>query len=238
LEKTLGIVLHTIKYSDTSVITKIYTRVFGLRSFIVKGIRSKKSKKLGLLQPFTILEMDVKFTQKSDLGWIKEFNLSFPTHSISTDVIKSSLVFFLAEVLSHTIEQNYQNEDLFDFIREAIIKLEQGNQLANFHLWFLLELSRHYGFYPQNQVNKFDFYFNLVTGVFTNNISSNQQSLSKETSLALQLFLGTVFDDAIIIRLNSKIREELLNALVIYFHIHIEGMKKLKSQEILNTIFS
>lgn len=238
MNKTLGIVLHTMKYSDTSVITRIFTRNFGLKSFIIKGVRTKKSKKLGLLQPFTILELDVKFTQKSDLGWVKELNLSETTYELSTNVLKSSLVFFCAELLYHTIEQDYQNEELFDGVHDAILKLDRGDNIANFHIWFMLEVSRYYGFYPQKMKNQDQKYFNIINGGFESLINNHDHVLGEITSLNLQLFLGTIFDNSMSIRLSADERSNLLDSLIAYFHVHIDGMKKLKSQEILNTIFS
>ncbi len=238
MHKTLGIVLHTIKYSDTSIIARIFTRELGYKSFILKGIRSKKSKKLGLMQPFSLLEMDVKFSQKSDLGWIKEFNLSQPTHSITTDVAKSCIVFFLAELLVQTLENDYQNEELFDFIHQSVLLLEAEEHPANFHLWFMLSLTKFYGFYPQQKQATHHIFFNLVKGEFVENLIKKQHTLDKETSLILHEFLGMVFEEIMAYKLSSQKREKLLNALLVYFQVHVEGMKKLKSQEILNTIFS
>ena len=76
--KTRGIVLHTVKYSETSVIAKIYTERFGLVSYIIKGVRSVKSKtKASLLRPLTLLEMEVANRENKQLQFIKEFRRAY-----------------------------------------------------------------------------------------------------------------------------------------------------------------
>lgn len=67
LQKTVGIVLHTLKYNDTSNIVDIYTRENGRTSFLVSVPRSRKSAvKTVLFQPLSMIEFgglssDVQF---------------------------------------------------------------------------------------------------------------------------------------------------------------------------------
>ena len=49
LQKTLGIVLHTLKYKDTSLIADIYTEVAGRASFMVSIPRSQGGGEAGTL---------------------------------------------------------------------------------------------------------------------------------------------------------------------------------------------
>src|ERR1043165_4877570 len=94
--KTRGVVLHTIKYSETSVIAKIYTEKLGLQSYIVKGVRASKSKsKAAMLQPLTLLEMEVSHRENKHLQYIKEFSRAFVYKSIPFDTLKSTFDFFL-----------------------------------------------------------------------------------------------------------------------------------------------
>ena len=55
LQKTVGIVLHSLKYNDTSNIVDIYTQHTGRASFLVKIPRSRKSTvKSVLFQPLAM----------------------------------------------------------------------------------------------------------------------------------------------------------------------------------------
>ena len=61
IESTKGICLHYYKYSENSVIAKIFTENFGLQSYVIKGVKNKKSKnKLNILQSLNIVQLEVK----------------------------------------------------------------------------------------------------------------------------------------------------------------------------------
>src|ERR1700750_1569339 len=112
--KTRAIVLHTIKYSETSVIAKIYTERFGLVSYIVKGVRSAKSKsKASLLQPLTLLEMEVSPRETKQFQFIKEFRRAYNYRAIPFDIMRSSVALFLLEVISKSIREHEENTEMF-----------------------------------------------------------------------------------------------------------------------------
>src|ERR1700739_4007717 len=128
--KTKGIVLHTTKFSETSVIVRIYTEKLGLVSYIVKGVRAAKSKaKAALLQPLTLLEMEVSHRENKSLQYIKEFRRAYNYQSIPFDTLKSAIAVFLLEVISKSIREHEQNDEMFDFIYDSLCALDQSEKL-------------------------------------------------------------------------------------------------------------
>ena len=112
LHKTSGIILHTVKYSETSLIVKIYTRDFGLQSYMVTGVRSKKSKnKASLFQPLALVELEVSNTNKGSLQRISEINILHPYSDIPYNIVKSSIAIFLNEILYKAIKEEHADED-------------------------------------------------------------------------------------------------------------------------------
>src|SRR4051812_25488846 len=100
LHKTTGIILHTVKYSETSLIVKIYTRNYGLQSYIISGTRSKKSKnKASLFQPLTLVDLIVSNSAKEGLHRISEINILHSYNAIPYQIIKSSISVFINEIL-------------------------------------------------------------------------------------------------------------------------------------------
>ena len=80
LQKTLGIVLHTLKYKDTSLIADIYTEVAGRASFMVSIPRSRKAAvKPVLFQPLALVELEADFRPNATIyiGEGGEVSLSF-----------------------------------------------------------------------------------------------------------------------------------------------------------------
>ncbi len=145
LHKTRGIVLHHIKYADTSLIVKIYTEVFGLQAYLVKGVRSKKgSFRSSFFQALTLLDLVVYKREKNDLQHLREAEVSEPFHSISTDVRKSTMALFLAEVIMKSVREGETNSDMFSFIASSLSFFNmQDEGIENFHIFLLLKLSRY-----------------------------------------------------------------------------------------------
>src|SRR4030095_3209256 len=142
LQKTAGIVFRTIKFSETSVVSKIYTERFGMQSYIINGVRSPKSRfKASLLQSLSLLEMEVYYRENRNLNRIKEFQPAYIFKSIPFDVVKSSVGLFMIDVLSKSIREEEPNTGLFQFIFEKVTSLDECEQLPpEFLLHFLIRL--------------------------------------------------------------------------------------------------
>src|SRR5690554_6749862 len=148
LRKTQGIVISYIKYRETSIIVRIFTRELGLKTYIVNGIRSSKSKtKIALYQPLTLLDLVVYDREKVSLNRISEARLNYPFQRIPFDFYRSGVALFMGEVLGKAIFENYQNENLFDFLQRSVVHLDQDQvRLGIYPISFLLQLSLFLGF--------------------------------------------------------------------------------------------
>ena len=101
LEKTKAIVLQKIKYGDTSLICQVYTENFGRKSFLFKGVRTKKSRhKANLLQNLFILNFEFYYKEGRDLFLVKEFSNAISFVDFPYNPVKSSQALFLSEILS------------------------------------------------------------------------------------------------------------------------------------------
>jgi DNA repair protein RecO (recombination protein O) len=152
LHKTKGIVLNYIRYSDTSIISKIYTEAFGLQSYIINGVRSNKAKnKIALFQPLTLLDLVVYHKENRGLQRISEIRCAEPYFAIPFDIHKISISIFLSEILIKTLKEEVSNQELFDFLYHSFHALDKlENETLNFHVSFLLRYSFYLGFFPQN----------------------------------------------------------------------------------------
>ena len=118
LISTEAIALSSIKYSETSLIVKCFTLSDGVKSYLIKGIRSQKKKSfnVGLFQPLTILEIDANHRNLGRLESIRSAKIVFPYKSIPFDIIKNTIVLFLSEILSKSIQEEEKNENLYNYI--------------------------------------------------------------------------------------------------------------------------
>ena len=237
LTNSEAIILGYINYSETSVILKTYTRGFGFKSFIIRGIRTKKKKKitLGQLQPLNIL--DIEFNNKnSELSYLKTIRIIEPYNSINDDIIKINICLFLAEFLSKILKIDLKNEPLFEFIKQSLLWFDNSSKSSNFHLLFILKLSDYLGIMPKHSSEE-SLYFDIENGIFTNTPMSNNY-IKDRVVKDLKDILGIKFDYNNEILTNINQRKDMLNFLISYYEYHVPGFKRPKSVDILNEVFS
>ncbi|MBP8158166.1 MAG: DNA repair protein RecO, partial [Flavobacterium sp.] len=148
--KTKAIVISSLKYQEKSLIVKCFTLSDGLKSYFVQSAFSakKSNQKIAYFQPLTLLEIEANHKNKGTLEHFKEIKLAHAYHTINTDVIKSTIVIFLSEILHHSIQEEEKNENLFLFLESALLWLDNHEETSNFHLILLLEATKFLGFYP------------------------------------------------------------------------------------------
>ncbi|OIQ29935.1 MAG: DNA repair protein RecO [Bacteroidetes bacterium MedPE-SWsnd-G2] len=238
LVKSNAIVLSKIKYGDSDIIVKCYTKHRGVGNYIVRGaLKSKKgSGKIAYFQPLTQLVIEENFKPKHSLQSFKNVRIDYLYKTLHSDVYKSSIVMFLSEVLSASLFEEEENEPLYNYLESALQWLDLQSDYSNFHLLFLINLTRLLGFYPE--VKHVDFpFFNLESGQFELKKTSNY-SVSGEKLNVLKLFLGTNFDAITSIKLNGNQRQQILTMILQYFELHLDDFKKPKSLQIFNQVFS
>ncbi|MCF6213336.1 MAG: DNA repair protein RecO [Flavobacteriaceae bacterium] len=233
---TKAIVLRIIKFKDSSLIVKCYTEQ-GLKSYLLKGVLgSRKSKiKSAYFQPLNLLEIVANHNDKGTLNSIKEVCLSYAYSNIYNDVTKQSLVLFLAEVLNFSLQEEEANNALFNFLYSSFQRLDNQKDIANFHLVFLLKLTKYLGFYPQTK-NLDCAYFNLQEGLFETRNSPT--SIQDKKIIVFKTLLGINFDNMETLKLDKVQRQQLLDVLINYFELHLSGFKKLNSLPILQSVFN
>ena len=236
---TRGIVLHHIKYGDSSIIATIYTEVHGKQSFIINGVHSKKSKmKIGLFQPLSLLDLEVYYKPNRDIHRIKEAKPNLMFSNIPQDMTKSSVGIFIAEILYRTLYEEESNSPLFNFISKTIELLEvESKGIENFHLFFLVKYSRFLGIMPEQKKLKEDIYFDLQEGQFTNITPFHGVFLDKELSKTLHQLQSSNFEDIATIKISHEIRQKLLDKLIEYYYFHLDKMGEIKSHHILREVF-
>lgn len=238
LDSTEAFPIYNLKYGDTSLISHCYTRDYGLRSFLLKGILSGKRKaiKKSLFQPLSHIEIVANFKANQNLGFIREAKVLNPYVSIPFDMRKNALLMFLSEILHQVLkEEEAINAPLFEYIKKSFFWLDQNESVANFHIKFLLELTRFIGFFP-NIENKNHAFFDLESGC-TTPILPRGIYLEGPLKNKWITLLGTDFDNFSEVVLSKEERGILLDKTVYYFKLHLQTFTNPKSTPVLNEVF-
>ena len=240
LDKTRGIILHQIKYTDSGIVVQMYTRKFGRQSFLIKGMRNKKTGKHNIhFQPMFILDLELYYKSSREMQSLKEFSVFFTPFDIYTNIKKSSVAIFLGEVLTSVLKEESPHEEMFDFIEESIVYFDQCSEgYANFHIAFLAGLSSFLGFEPGQRADREEKFFDMVNGVFVPIPPVHGNYANEEITDILADFFVASYDSIKTISLTGKTRNDVLETLVKFYSLHLPGLKKIKSLEVLKEVFS
>ena len=221
VSKTNGIVLNYIKYKETSIISKIYTKEFGLKSYLINGIRTKKGKfNISSFQPLSLLELVVYENKNSQIGRIKELKFDkiyFTNHHVQK---KISICLFISEVLLKLITFQVPDKNQFNFVRNSLIELDKiVDNYENFHIIFLIKFSKYLGFEISNisDFSNIKFENELVISFLSEIIISEYSSNIKST---------------------SSVRNKALEIIIVYFREKTELNVNFNSNRILKNIFN
>ncbi len=227
--KTRGIVLGHLKYKDTSIIVHVFTEEFGRCSFIVNGVRSKKSKgKIAFFQPLTLLDMVIYRKSNNSLQRLSEYKNTYPFKDIPFNFHKTTVAIFTAEILSKCINDEHPDEMLFGDLYRFIIELDgAGNHTINFPIYLILILIRHFGVYPENLEELESQYASHYKKRFTHEMSD------VEVQKMNQLIKSGISE----LDLLGDQRRKILQVLIDFLAINIESLHFVKSLEVLHDVY-
>jgi DNA repair protein RecO (recombination protein O) len=239
VEKTDAIVLHQLKYTDSGIIVQVYTRKFGRLAFIVKGMRNKKAGRHNVhFQPLSILEVVIYYKESRSLQIFKEFTPSYSPTEIQNDLKKSCIAIFLGEVLNSILKEESPHPELFGYLRDSIIFFNECKErFLNFHIAFLAGLSPYLGFEPGKKENPEGNFFDMMNGNFVQLPPVHGHYAARDISDILARFFATSWKDMDKIILSGSKRNEVLETLLRYYSLHLPGLKKINSLEVLTEVF-
>lgn len=233
---TQAIVLSAIKYAEADLIVTCYTKSDGIKTYHLRGVlKSKRGKlKASSFLPFTQLDIIARHRNKGTMEYLNETKLSYVYTTLHTDVIKSSMVMFLSEMLKTVIREEEANPELFNFLQLALIDMDNRESIANFHIHFLLNLSKYLGFFPD--ADSQGAYFNLLEGVYQED-TTNAYCVNNPATALLKSVLSSL-DTLHNLPMGKASRKELLRLILAYYQLHIEGFREPRSLKVLEQLYN
>jgi len=228
---TPAIVISKLKYKDNDLILKLLTRELGVCNFLVRNPAGKKRNKIiNYFQPLTILNIEFENRNKSNLNYLKDVEIEYVFKSIHFDIKKSVVVLFISEILNKILNFQEKDELLFDFISDSFILFDKKKS-QNFHLFFLIHLTKYFGLFPQTD-NIEGLYFDLEQGVFR--FENPPKHYIAGTNLdVFKRLLGIKFDQLNDISITNNMRRDLIDDIITYYKYHFESFSNLKSIDVI-----
>ncbi len=240
LGRTIGIVLHQLKYNDESIIVDIYTLQHGHLGFLTRMPKQKRSNvKTLLLRPLNILEIDFDFRPNQSLQRIRDMRLHVSYESLPYDYIKGAISLFLSEFLFHALKHETENPSLFHYLSSSLQWFDRSEKgLVNFHLVFLIRLIRFLGFWPNVPDNSQGMLFDMRDGTMVGVPPVHGQYLKEDESAFLPLLLRMDYATMHLFKFSRLQRVRILEVLIDYYRMHIPEFPELKSLDVLRTVYS
>lgn len=240
IHKTRAIALHTVKYGDSSLIAYVYSESHGRLSLMVHGAfgKQKSSNKAIFFQPLNIINLVYYHKGQQTLCKLKEVSSSVAFGELPFDPVKRAIALFIGEVVYRTIREEEPNTTMFNYLETSIELLDvMHSGVSNFHLIFLAQLTRYLGFYPGNAWSESLPIFDYKNGLFIASEPMHPLFFDKEKSKSIGMILSTPFHDAEHLKLNHKVRAQIIDNLLTFYQVHIEGVASLKSLSVLSQVF-
>ncbi|MDR0732888.1 MAG: DNA repair protein RecO [Dysgonamonadaceae bacterium] len=237
--KTRGIVLHHSPYNDTYAITLIYTEEFGRVSYLTARSKSRKTKTpKSLFHALAVLDLEVEHRNLRDIQRIKEAKAHIPLVSLRNNPVKSAVGIFLAELICKVVREVHPNKTLFDFLLQSVRILElTDTSCANFHLVFMITLSRFLGFYPDVSGYAEGMFFDMQNGIFVENKPLHPHFLNPSESRFFYNLLRMKYENMDVFRLTGAERKAVITAILEYYRLHLSHFPEIKSLVVLHEIF-
>lgn len=239
ITKTRAIVLHSLKYGDASLIVDVLTEELGRVSFMARIPKTSKAKvKKQFFQPMTILDLEFDYRQRSSLQHIKDVRIAIPYYNIPFEPVKSSVLLFIAEFLYNVTKDEQHNRALFNYVVSSLQWYDATEcDFANFHLVFMMRLSRFIGFYPNLEDYVSGSYFDLRNGCFSTLAPLHNDVLQPVDAERICKLMRMDYENMRLFRLSRQERNRFTDIALYYYRLHVPNMAELQSFEILKEIF-
>ena len=240
LVKTKAIVLHSFKYGESRMIVDMFTEEAGRLSFIISIPKTSQGRiKKQYFQPMTLLEVECDVRQNVQLQKLKDAHLLTAYTSIPFSPEKLALSLFIAEFLYHALRSEQQDRLLFAYVCDSMQWLDTVEVgFANFHLTFLMRMSRFLGFYPNLDDYVDGCVFDLRTATFSLQVPTHRDFLDSHDSQLIHTLMRMDFPTMHLFQLSHHDRNRITEVLLHYYRLHIPQFPELKSLGVLQELWA
>ena len=235
---TRGIIIHVNAYSDKYSIVHVYTELYGRMSYLVARQRKQKTRANAHFMPLSIVGMEVKHQKTREIQQIKEVSMCFPLVGIPSHPVKNAIALFLAEILYRILQTTESDPKLFEYLCNSIRYLEILEEgIANFHLVFLMNLSRYLGIFPNTESYVPGVYFDLMNGIFVDRTRDHPHYLNKEESVIFSRLLRMNYENIALYAFSRRERTMIIQHILEYYRLHAIDFPEIKSLAVMQSLF-
>lgn len=237
--KSRAIVLRVTKYGEQKMIVDLFTEALGRLSAICRIPKTQKGKlKKQYFQPMTVLEVAFDYRQNLSLQHLLDARIALPFVSIPFHPLKLSISLFLAEFLSYSTRNEQQNVPLYQYIEKSLAWLDACSAtFSNFHLVFMMRLSRFIGIYPLTTHYHAGDYFDLRAASFTSMPPLHTDFLAPEDAARIGTLMRMDYETMRLFRMSHTDRNRIVDVLIAFYRLHVPNFPELRSLSVMKELW-
>ncbi len=124
--KLTAIVLRTVDYGESDRVVSLLSRERGKLSAFARGARASRRRFGGALEPFTLLEAEVKERPGSDLAVLESVAVTRAFGGIRTDLARIACASYACELSRELVRDHEPHAELFELLASYLGRLESA----------------------------------------------------------------------------------------------------------------
>lgn len=239
MTRSKAVVLRTVKYSDTSVVAETYTEAAGRAGFIVRIPKSRRAAvRSTLFTPLALLELEWNQRPQARLQHVCSARPYVVYSSMPYDPHKACIALFIAEFLRAALREQQRDAAMFGFIEMSVRWLDaESGGCANFHIAFLLRISRYLGIMPNFDGFAENRFFDLQNGCYCVSRPQHGHAVEPGEAVLLPSLMRMEYDTSSRFAFTRSQRGRLLDTINEYYSLHLPSYPGLKSLSVLHEVF-
>ena len=247
LISTSAIVLKTIPYGDTSIISRMFTEDQGKVTILAKGAWRPKNNAGALLEPMNHIHLQYYHKSSREIQILKDGVFSQQFSNLRKELNKIIVGLAIVEMMDKSTMDNNPFPILYRLGWRVIKKLNDEKQnIWLVFIFFLYQLSLRLGFLPNlKKCSKCNAYltsswFDDYTGELVCMDCSIQSKINLEENIlsALQKLESLHLDEIHTLSINIQGIANSIQFLDTFISFHLEGLKKVRSMEMVQQILN
>ena len=143
--KTTGIALSSKTYGEADILCNYYTKDFGKRKFIIKGLKKSKKRSRAAVEPGAVADLVYYFREGKDTYIVNEFNVLKFYAAITGNLQKILHLYFMLECVDKTCGYNIADEGIYRLLLSGIDALSRSDSPVQLSAFFILRLLKIHG---------------------------------------------------------------------------------------------
>lgn len=231
--------LDIVPIRDNKIVVDTLAENEGRVQFVATVSRSPRARvKRQLFQPLALVDIIAEGKANASLRVVKDASVAVPLVSVPFNPYKLSIALFVADFLKMALRGQQADPLIYKYVESSIMWLDGAEAgFANFHLVFMMRLSRFIGFLPNLEDYAEGCYFDLAGGCFCAMPPMHRDFLQPHEASRINALMRMSYETMRLFAMSRAERNRCVEVILDFYRLHVPDFRELKSWEVLKRLF-